>query len=211
MILDIEKCIPTMEELKRRANPKKNRLPSREAMDEMALYLSECGYNRINDQVYDTILRFGAAELEGKNGRGLFLRGPCGIGKSFGILCLAAKFQWPVITAKQLQAAFSIADSDQDFFNVVDAYNFGNEPQTIVIDDAGTEDCPVMKYGTATNVIADALDRRYYIGFMRQGVRTIVTCNLSDEQLRERYGVRIDDRMNEMFEFATVAGESLRN
>jgi hypothetical protein len=45
---------------------------------------------------------------------------------------------------------------------------------------------------------------------MRHGVRTIITCNLTDKQLRDRYGLRIDDRMNEMFEFATVDGVSLR-
>jgi DNA replication protein DnaC len=175
----------------------------------MTQYLTGCGYRGENPQVYDAIREYGAAEEEGKNTKGLFLRGACGIGKSYGVFCLAAKFQWPVISAKQLQAAF-MSYSDDAFLRLVDGVDEFDRPHTIVIDDIGTEDCPVMKYGTATNMIADVLDRRYYMGFHRHNVRTIVTCNLSDEQLRERYGLRIDDRMNEIFKFATVNGKSLR-
>lgn len=209
-MIELKDCIPTIQDLARRGAPPKYEKPSRDAIQEMTWFLKGCNYTRENPAVFDRICEYGAAEEEGKNHKGLFIRGPVGVGKSYGVACLAARFKWPILSAQQLQAAFLSAKSDDDFWKLVDALDFFGRPQTIVIDDVGTEDCPVMKYGTATNVIADVLDRRYYQGFHRGGVRTIVTCNLTDEQLRERYGVRIDDRMNEMFAFATVTGKSLR-
>ena len=209
-MIELKDCIPTIDELLRRGEQKENGRPTSEALTEMARFLDACRYTDSNPDVYDAVLEYGAAELEGKNNKGLFIRGACGIGKSYGVACLAARFKWPVIAAKQLQAAYLSAKSDDEFWRLVDARDFFDRPQTIVIDDVGTEDCPIMKYGTATNLIADVLDRRYYQGFQREGVRTIVTCNLTDKQLQERYGLRIDDRMDEMFTFATVTGKSLR-
>lgn len=209
-MIELKDCIPNVAELVRRGAQPKNEKPSECALKAMDCWLKGCYYWTTNPEVFNAICEYGAAELENKNHNGLFIRGACGIGKSYGVACLAARFKWPVIPAKVLQTAYLSAASDDDFLKLVDALDFYGRPQTIVIDDIGTEDCPVMKYGTATNVIADVLDRRYYQGFQRHGVRTIVTCNLTDEQLRERYGLRIDDRMNEMFEFATVNGKSLR-
>ena len=209
-MIELKDCIPTIDELLRRGEAKNNEKPTPEALAEMAEHLDFCRYKASNPEVYNAVLEYGAAELEGKNHKGLFIRGACGIGKSYGVACLAAKFKWPVIAAKQLQAAFMAAQDDNEFLRLVDALDFFERPLTIVIDDVGTEDCPIMKYGTPSNLIADVLDRRYYQGFQRDGVRTIITCNLSDDQLRARYGLRIDDRFDEMFAFATVQGKSLR-
>jgi len=209
-MIELKDCIPTISELVTRGKTKENEPASSSALVAMAEHLNACGFTESNPEVFNAICEYGASEMEGKNRKGLFIRGACGIGKSYGVACLAVMFKWPVIAAKQLQAAYLSAKSDIEFFQLVDALDFFGRPQTIVIDDVGTEDCPVMKYGTATNVIASVLDRRYYQGFQRAGIRTIVTCNLTDEQLRERYGLRIDDRMNEMFAFATVKGRSLR-
>lgn len=208
-MLDLSSLIPTVEEIQRQTFRRNDEPASEEAVRDMSEYLERCGYACCNRSVYNVILKYGAAELERKNVRGLFLRGACGIGKSLGIKCLAARFGWAIIPAKLLQTAF-ITKSEEEFWYFVDGLNFYDEPQTIVIDDVGTEDCPVVKYGTTTNLIADVLDRRYYQGFHRAGVRTIVTCNLTDDEMEKRYGIRIDDRMCEMFRFATVEGTSLR-
>lgn len=208
-IMNLAACIPTMAELQRRAERRDNEPASSASVVRMAEHLRRCGYTDANPEVFQAIVEYGASELENRNGRGLFIKGSCGIGKSYGVACLAEYFKWPRIPAKVLQVAYMTADDDQ-FLQFVDALDYFGRPQTIVIDDLGTEDFPLMKYGTPCNLLADVLDRRYYEGFHRNGVRTIVTCNLTDKQLRERYGLRIDDRMNEMFTFATVEGRSLR-
>jgi DNA replication protein DnaC len=209
-MLSIGDCIPNISDLMRCGQRVEKQTPSANAIREMQGWLARCNYQRNNPEVFKVICEYGAAELEHKNRKGLFIRGACGIGKSYGVKCLAAKFGWAVIDAKQLQEAFLSTKKESEFWRLVDAYDYFERPQMIVIDDVGTEDCPIIKYGTATNLIADVLNRRYFQGFHRNKVRTIVTCNLSDEQLRERYGVRIDDRLNEMFDFATVHGQSLR-
>ena len=57
------------------------------------------------------------------------------------------------------------------------------------IDDLGTEPSEVMDYG---NVI-DLLTKRY-----EEQLFTIITTNLTPQQIREHYGDRIADRLNEM-------------
>ena len=209
-ILKLADCIPNIKDLQRRAEQRPQALPNNRSVARIDNFLKQCGYSDINKEVYNAILGYGAFELSGIAKRGLFIRGKCGIGKTYGVSCLASFFKFPVLNAKQLQAVYMVAESEEQFYNVIDGLDFFGRPRTIVIDDIGTEDCPVVKYGTATNVIADVLDRRYYMGFLRHNVRTIVTTNLTDEQLRQRYGIRIDDRLNEMFEFVTVDGLNLR-
>ena len=183
--------------------------PTEEAMGKVRRQLAMCGYADTNSTVYNALVKFGARVLEEKATRGLFLRGACGIGKTLGVQILAACYGWPVYSAKQIQRCF-IEEKAADFYEWIDATDFHGHPRTIVIDDIGSEDLPIMKYGTPTNVIADVLDRRYSKGFLRDGVMTVATCNLDDAALMERYGERINDRLNEMFEFVNVTGRSLR-
>lgn len=210
-MINIADCIPKPAMFARRTGPRETAAPSRAAIDEISAYLAVNGYRDDNSQVYRSILLYGAAELEGKNRQGLFLTGPAGIGKSFGVELLALKFRWPVYSAKQLETAFlDPATSPTQWADIIEGrYSLGY-PHIIVIDDVGTESMPLMKFGTPVNLISDILDHRYYQSFHRHGCRTIITCNLPDADFNRRYGFRIDDRMNEMMCFASVDGRSLR-
>ena len=79
-----------------------------------------------------------------------------------------------------------------------------------MIDDLGTENEDFMQYGQRANPLAELLEKRYDLSFHRDRVRTVVTSNLTDQQLKERYGFRVFDRLREMFAVVTVKGESLR-
>jgi DNA replication protein DnaC len=59
-------------------------------------------------------------------------------------------------------------------------------------------------------VLECAIDRRYREAFHRQRKHTILTTNLSDDALKRKYGLRILDRLDEMVDFYTIQGESLR-
>jgi hypothetical protein len=91
---------------------------------------------------------------------------------------------------------------------ILTAGDFWHKPQNIVIDELGTND-NARHYGESSALMCDVLDMRYR-AFLRYGVKTIVTTNLDDSELARRYGVRIDDRLNEMFYFRSVSGVSLR-
>lgn len=61
------------------------------------------------------------------------------------------------------------------------------------IDDLGTEPIEVLDYGNPLFPVIDLLTKRYEAQLF-----TFVTSNLRPEEIRERYGVRIADRLNEM-------------
>ena len=170
--------------------------------------LYSVGYRRENPEVFDAICEYGAAELENKNRRGLFIKGVSSIGKTLGVAMLAAFFKWPLVSADVLEKQF-MADQ-ADFEATIAARDFFGRPVPLVIDDVGTETFPLVKFGSAYNLMEKVIDFRYR-EFCRTGARTIITSNLSDEQLRDRYGFRIDERLNEMFDFRTVTGRSLRS
>ena len=61
------------------------------------------------------------------------------------------------------------------------------------IDDLGTEPSEVMDYGNVYTPVIDLLTKRY-----EEQLFTIITTNLIPQQIREHYGDRIADRLNEM-------------
>ena len=61
------------------------------------------------------------------------------------------------------------------------------------IDDLGTEPSEVMDYGNVYTPVIDLLTKRY-----EEQLFTIITTNLTPQQIREHYGDRIADRLNEM-------------
>ena len=63
------------------------------------------------------------------------------------------------------------------------------------IDDLGTEPKEIMDFGNVFTPIIDLLTKRY-----EEQLFTIVTTNLTPSQIREHYGDRIADRLNEMTE-----------
>ncbi len=206
--MNVRELIPNIGALQRLTAPRQSSPPSQMAMGFMQDRLLAAGYRRENPQVFDAICEYGAAEMEHLNRRGLFLKGVSSIGKTLGVALLASSFQWPLVTAGMLEKAFK--EDEAEFDNIVAARDFFGRPVPLVIDDIGTETFPLMHYGSSYNLMEKVLEARY-LQYCRHGARTIVTSNLSDEQLRDRYGFRIDERLNEMFDFRTVTGRSLRS
>lgn len=210
MISNLNSFIPNLDELKRRAEPHVDGRPGAEALFVATGELRNAGYRDDNPKLFEVVRDYFAAELEHRNRRGLFLSGPAGIGKTFGIMVMAARFGWPVIPAQTFEEVWLSGETTAGWDAFVQGQDFFGKPRMIVIDDLGTENCPVCRFGTSCNLLAEVLDTRYRVSFLRSGIRTIVTTNFNDEQLRSRYGYRIDDRLNEMFQFAAVGGKSLR-
>ena len=162
-----------------------------------------------NSSVFDAIVKFAGMVKHGKVRKGLFLIGPCGVGKSTGMEMVSALTGTMIVTAKALQQAYMDSPTGTEWENICLARDYFGNPQPLIIDDIGSEDYPFFHYGSKVNVIGSALEYRYQ-ALCRYGVWTAVTTNLSDEELRQRYGFRIDDRLNEMFYFCLVNGRSLR-
>lgn len=75
----------------------------------------------------------------------------------------------------------------------------------LFIDDVGTEPECVKSWGNELSPVTELLYARY-----DRMLFTIATSNLADDQFAERYGVRIADRMEEMFERIRYTNKSYR-
>ena len=80
----------------------------------------------------------------------------------------------------------------------------------LTLDDLGTEPMEVMDYGNIINPVLDLLTVRYENQLM-----TIITTNLTPKQIREKYGNRVADRLNEfvqkiIFELPSYRGNTQR-
>jgi len=65
----------------------------------------------------------------------------------------------------------------------------------IGIDDMGAEPAEMLVYGNPINAIADLICEAY-----EKQSQCVITTNLRADELRPRYGARVADRMNEMFD-----------
>lgn len=75
----------------------------------------------------------------------------------------------------------------------------------LAIDDFGTEPLEVMDYGNVLYPITDLLTTRY-----DRHLYTILTTNLTPQEIRPRYGDRIADRLNEMMGKVIFANSTYR-
>lgn len=202
--------IPDFTELLDRGRAFADLEPSGRTLEDVKRFFVKAGFRReLSPKIFDILTRWGAKEIEGLNHRGLLLRGGCGIGKTYGVSVLANMLSFPLVNAKEMEEAY-LEVNREEFEELVDASSCCMEARNLAIDDLGVESSPVMKYGTSCNVLECAIDRRYREAFNRQRKHTILTTNLSDEALQRKYGLRILDRLDEMVEFHTIQGESLR-
>lgn len=75
----------------------------------------------------------------------------------------------------------------------------------LAIDDLGCEPLEVQCYGNIYTPIIDLLTRRY-----DRQLFTVVTTNLTPQEIRPRYGDRIADRFNEMMRCMVFKSDSFR-
>ena len=75
----------------------------------------------------------------------------------------------------------------------------------LCIDDLGAEPCRCMVYGVDYTPILDLITYRY-----AKQLPTIITTNLTDTMIYERYGDRITDRFAEMCTVLRFSGQSYR-
>ena len=141
---------------------------------------------------------------------GMLLCGQCGNGKSTLVRAIRSLVQL-------LYSASSY--DDQRYLRIVDAKEvvatakadyrqFTDLCKTdmLAIDDLGIEPSEVLDYGNVLNPAIDLLTRRY-----NDQLFTLVTTNLTPQQIREHYGDRIADRFNEMMSRIVFNNPSYRN
>lgn len=77
--------------------------------------------------------------------------------------------------------------------------------EMLAVDDLGTEAIEINQYGNIITPLIDLLTKRY-----DKQLFTLVTTNLKPAEIRERYGDRIADRLNEMMVKIIYRNDSYR-
>ncbi len=86
-----------------------------------------------------------------------------------------------------------------------DRYNKIKDCELLFIDDIGIEPASVKSWGNECSPVTELIYSRY-----DKQLFTLATSNLNDAELKDRYGIRISDRFNEMFEKVYFTGKSYR-
>lgn len=75
----------------------------------------------------------------------------------------------------------------------------------LALDDVGSEQDSVKAYGNVVNPVVELISHRY-----KHRLFTIISTNLKPSEIRQRYGDRIADRMNEMMTRIIIKNETYR-
>ena len=157
----------------------------------MRYFIGQEGREAVWLPEYDKV----AAWLSGNQGRGLFLFGNCGRGKS--VLCRHALPAILLECCRKVVSVFDMQDMNRDIDLVLSKH-------ILAIDDIGTEEQSV-KYGERRMAFAEIMDSAE-----KHGKLVIVSTNLGENELRERYGDRILDRIRSTTTRVRFSGASLR-
>lgn len=152
--------------------------------------------------------------------KGLIITGDVGVGKSISFRVMNSIFgstdPFYRVPCRHIAVEFSEKGAKAIKKYGSESYErttFGgmnrSKPITWYFDDLGLEENNVKNYGNNSNVMAEIfLDR--YDGFVEHGMKTFATTNLDIKAIEERYGMRVRDRIREMFNWITLRGDTKR-
>jgi len=136
-----------------------------------------------------------AAWLDDNSGRGLFLYGDCGRGKSF-----LARYVLPAVILRHTQKVVSVYDVQDMNRNIDEVLSH----HLISLDDIGTEEVSIQ-YGNRRLAFAEVMDAAE-----KQGKLVIISTNLRGDDITRRYGERVFERVIAMTKRIEFKGRSLR-
>ena len=151
-------------------------------------------------------LRKAAEWMVNASGRcGLLLQGSVGSGKTSVLYAIYALYKAAGASLSYCTAPRLYDHARLHLNNEASLYDDYRQAKYLFMDDLGTEPERCLIYGTEYTPIQDILSYRY-----DRCLPTIITTNLTDTQIRERYGERCADRINEMFTILRLKGPSYR-
>jgi predicted Rossmann fold nucleotide-binding protein DprA/Smf involved in DNA uptake len=137
-------------------------------------------------------------ELGYSFGKGLLIRGKCGLGKTFAVKCVAQNELNPVSIHSMLEISEAVKEDG--------VYELSGKK--IYIDDVGSEQAVVNHYGTKINWLKEFLET-FYLRSNHYN-KLILSTNLNFSQIEDVYGFRVRSRLKDMFNVIDVEGKDLR-
>lgn len=133
---------------------------------------------------------------------GLLLYGTVGSGKT----TMALSLRHLLIFFGQRMDKVSALELSRAAKGSEDDYHRYMKSEMLLIDDMGEEPDVVKNFGNEISPIIEIIYHRY-----DRQLLTIITSNLSDDEMRNRYGIRVSDRFKEMFDRIYFSLESFRS
>jgi len=170
-------------------------------------------YRDVEPELTEQLIKFLLRDksFKGDMDRGILIVGGHGTGKTVYMKILLTLFTFihhirtPSYTGKQIEAYMRLPEEDQRRVNLQRAFLL----PTFLFDDLGEELNRVMVYGTEIEIGKEILTQRYN-EFTSSGSITFITTNIHTDNLSDKYGHRVESRMNEMFNFFALEGEDMR-
>ena len=135
--------------------------------------------------------------LQDSGGKGLLMQGNIGRGKS-----IMLKYVLPLIFITHLNRIITVADCGDNRLDIDDFLR----KNIIGLDDIGTEPMRNLKFGTERNIVIEAFNAAEF----NEKMFVLATTNLTRDEMRERYGDRIIDRIGHLCHRVVFNGHSLR-
>lgn len=145
----------------------------------------------------------GLVEKVRETRRGIYLHGPVGTGKTYAAYAILKKLGDMGIRAR-FYTATDLLDLLRDDFGHKDSYNLERLLESravLIIDDLGSE----KPSEWVTETLHRIIDKRY-----KEVLPTIITSNLSLDELVDRVGDRIPSRLAEMCDIVKLDGKDRR-
>lgn len=167
-----------------------------------AAYQAEVEYRRrqfVSDKdTNDNIAKFAKFLTVDTSKFGIMFSGVCGNGKTTLLFAFQNVLNYLVDCGLlEDNCRISIIDAKEVLPYAKDIKKFSQlrSCDMLAIEDMGREPLETLDYGNVLNPVIDLLEYRY-----NQQLFTAITTNLTPKEIREKYGNRIADRFNEMFD-----------
>lgn len=135
--------------------------------------------------------------------KGLLIRGASGIGKTHLVRCIESNLLNPILTLSMIEI------SDELMAYGEYEINKGTN-KCIYLDDVGTEETPVVHFGTKIYFFKNFIESIYLRQQAKGFGNLILSTNLNFQQCSEKYGFRVASRMRDMFNVIDVSGKDMR-
>lgn len=145
--------------------------------------------------------------------KGFFVCGDLGTGKST-LMRLISEFKKTVFLPTFRFISTSEVCQHYKLTGSIDIFTYNDEgvqgkPATYCFDELGREPKTVNNYGTSMDVMSQVLQDRYLL-WQKNGTLTHFVTNMSFDEIKERYGEFIQERIVEMCNVIAFKGKSRR-
>ena len=143
-------------------------------------------------------------ELNYSFNKGLLIRGISGIGKTHLVRCVEKNGLNPICTLSMIEIT--------DELRAYGEYEINKGDNKIIyLDDIGTEETPVVHFGTKIHFFKNFIESIYLRQKQNGFGNLILSTNLSFQQISDKYGFRVASRMRDMFNVIDVSGKDMRD